>query len=171
MIDLRTLKRHLKVDANQTIDNELIVEMLEAAVAYMQNETGRYFGPLAEFTTVLSPRGWSPLWLQGIPVIDDDYLTFELESRATVSEAWEAVDAADYETDGQQLIPSVFWAPASRTLRATYTAGYAEGAEPADVRGAVRQLVTQMYQHRLPVEAVVDDSVRAVIRAHRITVV
>lgn len=171
MIDLRTLKKHLKVDTDQTVDDDLIVEMEQEAVAYMQNETGRYYGPLVEFTEILSPRGWAPLWLQGIPVVDDDYLEFTLERRATSLEAWGAVESTEYELDGQRLIPTVFWRAAERTLRATYWAGYAENDEPADVRGAVRQLVTRMYQQRLPAVVEVDDTVRQVVRAQKIVIV
>lgn len=171
MIRLSELKDHLKIDADQTAEDPLLVDMEAAAVAYMENETGRYFGPVATFVEILSPRGYLPLWLEAIPITTDDYPDFLLERRSAISGEWGEVDDSEYEVEGQRLFPATSWTPAQRTLRASYTAGYAENAEPADVRGAVRQLTTRMYQMRLPTVTEVDDSVREVVRSHKITVV
>lgn len=177
MISLADLKLHLKVDADQTDDDTLIVEMEQAAVAYLQNETGRYFGPAAEIVEVLSANGWASIWLQAAPITDDeDYYPFVLEQRATPSGDWEVIESTDYEVDGYRLYPLKYWTPGRRTLRATYyAAGYDEGAEPADIQQAVRELVTKMYKHRKPIVeggvAELPFGVADVIRAHRIIVV
>lgn len=174
MIPLRDLKRHLKVDADITADDPLIVEMEQAAVAFMQNETGRHFGGSGEIVEVLSSNGWASIWLSAAPEIDDDYLPFLLERRSGPSGEWEAVDANDYDVDGYRLYPLTYWTPGRRTLRATYySAAYAEGAEPPDVQQAVRELVTRMYKVRLPQVDVADvpAGVRDIIRAHRVIVV
>lgn len=176
MIPLRDLKLHLKVDPDVTTDDTLIVEMEQAAVAFMQNETGKYFGQSGEIVEILSANGWASIWLQAAPMIDDDYYPFVLEQRATPSGEWEVIADSDYEVDGYRLYPLTYWTPGRRTLRATYYSdAYAEGAEPPDVQQAVRELVTRMYKHRLPfVEgSVLTDlpaSVRDVIRAHKVVV-
>lgn len=175
MIRLVDLKRHLKVDPDQTADDTLIVEMEQAAVAYLQNATGCYFGPVAEISEVLSANGWASIWLQGPPILDDEDRPFALERRTYPAGAWEAVESADYEVDGARLYPLVYWSPALRSLRASYWAGYAEGAEPPDVQQAVRELVAKMYDHRKPiVEGSVSElpfGVQRVIRSHRVIVV
>jgi hypothetical protein len=175
MIALRDLKLHLKVDPDQTSDDTLIVEMEQAAVAYLQHQTGCYFGPVGEVTEVLSANGWASIWLGAIPLVGDDYQPFALERRSYPAGAWDAVDTADYEVDGGRLYPLTYWTPGRRTLRATYWAGYAEGAEPPDVQQAVRELVAKMYDHRKPiVEGSVAElpyGVRQTIHAHRVMVV
>jgi hypothetical protein len=177
VIPLQDLKLHLKVDADVTADDTLIVAMEEAAVAYLQNETGRYFGESGEITEILSANGWASIWLQAAPITDDeDYFPFLLERRSTPSGDWEVVDSTDYEVDGYRLYPLSYWTPARRTLRATYySSAYAEGAEPPDVQQAVRELVTRMYKYRLPfvegsVLADLPGSVADVIRAHKVVV-
>lgn len=171
MISLKDLRRHLIIDDDLVSDDGLIVQMEEAAVAYLQNETGRYFGPLAEITEVLSSNGWAPIWLRAAAIPDSVETPVLIERRSFPNGAWETVPATDYEIDGQRLYPLAFWIPGVRTLRATYWAGYAEGAEPADVQQAARELVTRMYEKRLPTVSDVSDSVREVVRANRITVV
>lgn len=174
MIGLRDLRLHLKVDPDQTTDDTLIVEMEQAAVAYLQNQTGRHFGGQGEITEVLSSNGWASIWLQAAPEIDDDYLPFLLERRTTPSGEWEVVPATEYEVDGYRLYPLAYWTPGRRTLRATYySAGYSEGAEPADIQEAIRRLVTKLYTKRAPTvgEADIDDFVRSTIMAHRVVVV
>lgn len=175
MIDLATLKLHLKVDPDITVDDPLIIAMEEAAVAYIQNETGRYYGESGEITEVLSAFGWGPITLQTAPEPDSIYTPITVEKRTLLSGDWEVVDAADYEIDGNRLFPRVFWTPGARTIRITYTGGYDEGAEPADIQQAVRELVARMYKYRLPfvegsVLAELPASVSDVIRAHRVVV-
>lgn len=175
MISLPLLKAHLKVNEDETADDALIVEMEEAAVAFMENETGKYFGELSEITEVLSANGWAPIWLRATPLADSDDTPVLLESRTYPNGSWAEVAATDYEIDGQRLYPLAYWIPGSRTLRLTYWAGSDVGGEPADVRQAVRELVTRMYEKRMPyVDSSVVDlvaGVREVIRAHRVQVV
>lgn len=177
MIPLAVLKRHLKVDDDIVADDELIKGYEEAAVQIMQNETGRFLGALGEVTELLSGNGWAGIWLQGSPIIDEDYSPFVLERRNGPGGTWEAVPSTDFEVDGYRLYPLAYWAPGLRTLRATYTAGYAEDDdEPADIRQAVRELVSKMYEHRKPFVAgtTIADlpySVQEIIRANRVIVV
>lgn len=176
MISLTDLKLHLKVDPDQTADDSLIVEMEQAAVAYLQNQTGKYLGASGEITEILSANGWASIWLQAAPITDDeDYFPFLLERRNTPSGDWEVVESTDYEVDGYRLYPLTYWTPGRRTLRATYySTGYAEGDEPADIQQAVRELVTKMYKHRKPIVeggvAELPFGVADTIRAHRIVV-
>ena len=174
MIRLADMKKHLKAE-DHTADDDLIVEIEQAAVAFIQNETGRFFGGIGEITEVVSANGWASIWLQAEPIMDDpDYMPFTLERRVLGS-GWGAVGATEFEVDGYRLYPLTYWTPGHRTLRATYWAGYDEGAEPADVQQAVKELATRMYERRSAmVEGSVSEmpfSVRDVIRAHRVVVV
>jgi hypothetical protein len=176
MIALAELKKHLKVDEDQTNEDALIKGYEEAAVAIMESETGCYFGPVAQISEVVSGNGWGPIYLRGEPVTDDEYDPFALERRESQGVEFGAVVATDYEIDGRALYPLAWWTPAQRNLRATYTAGYAENEEPQDIRQAVRELVTKMYEHRAPmvvgtIVAELPYSVQQVIRAWRKVVV
>lgn len=161
MIGLQDLKLHMKVDAADRADDELILEMERAAVDYLEMETGRYFGPVAVITEALSPRGYAPLYLRTAPFISEEYPAPTVESRARGG-AWGP--EADYEIEGDRLIPTTYWAPGERLIRVTYSGGYSEGDGPPAVRAAVRSLVTRMYQTRTSLP-VADAEVREVIRA------
>jgi hypothetical protein len=119
-----------------------------AAVAYVERYTGRYFGAVAEIVETLDGSGADVLWLRETPAATPAIL---VESRA--SDTWETVDLDDhpYETDGRQLYLSGGWTYGRRNVRVTYTAGYAAGEEPADIRQVVMELVAKMYQFRTPV--------------------
>lgn len=177
MISLAALKEYLKIDEDETADDDLLEEMEEAAVSIIENETGRYFGPVVELVETLSGNGWAPIWLRADPLEEGEYVQpFALELRAFPDGTWESVADTDFEVDGGRLYPLVYWTPGRRTLRATYWAGYETGSEPADIQQAVRELVAKMYHHRLPFAvgttiAELPYSVQQIIRANRVTVV
>jgi hypothetical protein len=176
MIELKVLKRQLKIDDDQIADDGLILQMEAAAVTFMQNETGLYFGPVSEITDVLSSNGYAPIWLHGTPLLGDEYMPFSLERRSSPAGTWEVVATTDYEVDGARLYPLTYWLPARRNLRATYWSGFEETEEaPADIRQKVRELVTLMYEHRQPfIDGTITTAVFGladVIRANKVTVV
>lgn len=183
MIILSALKEYLKVDEDETADDLLILEIEQAAIAYLQNETGRYWGPIVELTETLSGNGWAPVWLQADPITQDDadypndYPPLALELRSFPNGTWSTLEqGTGYEVDGGRLYPLTYWTPGRRTLRAVYWAGFEDGEAPADIQQAVRELCVRMYDHRSPVVsgtvvAELPFSVREIIRAHRVPTV
>jgi hypothetical protein len=172
MIPLHLLRSHLNIDADLTEDDQLIIQMEAAAVEYVQNETGRYFGPIALLTDVLYGYAGAPLWLRATPIMDDDERPFLLEEFA--GDVFTPLTAGEYTVAGARIYPVRRW-QTHRMLRATYWGGYLPGDEPADVQQAVREIVTRMYERRLPYidESTLDliGGAREVIRAHKVMVV
>lgn len=120
-------------------DAEQIEDLLEAAIAHVENETGMRFSTSGEVTETITWGGW-PLALRGTVDTEAD---FTLEQWAGTD--WEAVDASAYYVDGSFVRPAgtsySFGAGPNRRFRVTYTTGYVEGLQPAPVRLAVRMLV------------------------------
>jgi hypothetical protein len=151
MIDTETLKAHLRLDPDETIEDALLDEYEAAAVAYVERYTGRYFGPPAERVDYLEGTGAREMWLSeeptGVVVVVSD----EVE-----------VEAEDFTVRGRRLRHASAWGLSAypTDVVATYSAGYAAGEEPADIRVAVMELVGKMYKYRTPI---VTDAVSAEI--------
>lgn len=172
MIPLEVLKLHIRTaDPDATIEDGVLQQYEEAAVAYVERATGRYFGPPAERVEILDPSGADVLWLAEAPIADP------AEGRETVvaerrGAEWTDLDAEEtpYELDGRQLYREGGWARGRRSVRVTYWAGYSAGNEPADIRQAVLELAALYYEERLPVgemTAEVPHGVREIINRHR----
>ena len=139
MIPLHVVAQYLRVeDASQA---DLIEELERAAVAFVERETGRYFGPAQVVTEFFSGVAGRAILLRDEPT---GTVTVE-ESTGT---GWVAV--TDYTRRGRFLYHTVAWSPYV-DIRVTYQRGYAEGQEPGDIRGAVMQMVAHLYENRLPV--------------------
>lgn len=149
MISLDELKLHLKAE-DTTADDELIADIEQSAVAFMENETGEYYGPVVELTDEFMAGHSGPYYLRATPVLDDPGQPFTIERRYSFGEAYEVVPSTEYEIVGRRIFLAQ-WADPPRSLRVSYYGGYAEGDEPAEVRLAVRELVTKMYEQRSPV--------------------
>lgn len=122
-------------------DDWLLSEM-ESALAFLQRETHRYFGPLQDRTDYLRPtrEGW--LWLTQDPASTDIMVV----KRVAWSPDGDEVDAEDYEVRGRQIILHT-GARGGSEYEVWYPVGYGapdyEGAGglPADIRKAVLMLI------------------------------
>lgn len=143
MITLEELIDWLKAEEE---DSDLIEDLLEAAVAHVENETGMRFGTSGEVTETITWGGW-PLALRGTVDTEAD---FTLER--WTGETWETLEASAYYVDGAFVRPTGTFSPLLTQhpirYRATYTTGYVEGLQPAPVRLAVRMLVAHWYENR-----------------------
>jgi hypothetical protein len=137
-----------------TDDHDAVLTAVEAAVvAFVEGHTGRWFGAPAEFVGRFS-GGVGVLWLAETPAADPAPV---VETNDTGG--WVAVDGDDYEVDGAALHHTgTGWPRGVRNIRVTYTAGYAPGEEPADIRGAVLDLVALRYR-RLGKEGLSGESI------------
>lgn len=138
MIPVPELRDYLRLDHLE--DDYLLEQVERAAVAYVERETGRYFGPREEGTEHLAGTGTSALWLADEPAGPVEVVN---------SYDWPVVD---FTVHGRRLHRVAGWATTS-CYAVTYERGYEEGEEPADVRLAVMQLVALMYEYRSPVLA------------------
>lgn len=132
----------------------LLVGLEERAVATIERETARHFGPVATHVETLVGDGTRKLRLRERPT----EIT-SVEERQRPGDAWtEVTDTAD---DGWELsTPPRLPTPSSLLrkngipwrrgyeYRVTYEFGYAEGEEPSDIRQAVMDIVAVKYQER-----------------------
>lgn len=149
MIELDDLRTVLK-DPDHAED-EYIRALETAAVAYVEKQTGKYFGTAADATEVVSGTGTADLWLPG-PVAS----VTSVAERAFAGDDDTAVAAADddgYVVRGDRLVRKGggVWARGYE-----YEVAYSRGAEaaPADIQEAVRKLVVLWFSRRLPVSDV-----------------
>lgn len=152
MIAIADLRNALRVeDDTPAAENDLIRDYERAAVAFVERDTGRYFGPAVERTDYFTAYGQPVLWLENTPA-----------GAVTVTSDGTAVDAADFETRGRRIVREGGWGDYRRPVEiaATYTAGGTVpdpvGAPdvweaPADIRNAVRMLTGHWYENRIPV--------------------
>lgn len=143
MITLATLKAHLGITTSA--DDAVLTALEQAAVEFVQNFTGRYFGPPDETTEIFDgvypSRALYPLEVPfGTPAP-------VLESRNS-DNTWTAIDPVDYELIGSGFYPLSDFPTGTRNIRITYTRGYEAGEEPADIRAAVINIVGAMYSAR-----------------------
>lgn len=160
MIALVDMKWHLKVEHDD--DDDLIRQYEASAVTFMQDMTGRYFGPPEVVTEYLSPNGKAVTLLLRNPALASDIsaspaIAAPLVETRVDATTYEVVAAADYVVEGDQLtlLTGIPWTGGRRQVRVTYWRGYEPGAEPADVRVAVMQITAILYEHRLPVQELV----------------
>lgn len=149
MIGLAELKLAIRhaLDPDDDTEDAYLEQLEAAAVEAAQRWTGRDFGDASERTEYLPGAGTGELWLAEEPT-----------GPVVVTEAAYAGGGAtaveDFVLRGRRLVRTsggVWWIGCE--YAATYTAGYAAGEEPADIRLAVCQLVGHWYENREPVMA------------------
>jgi hypothetical protein len=138
---------------------EVVAELERAAVAYVETQTRRYFGPLISHTEVVRGNGSSSLYLAhyGVDSAPDD--EYDLVVAVVDERQYPGNDpntVEDYELralDGETVLMRHAGAPWIRGYEytVTYTRGYVAGEEPADIRQVVINLVKAAW------ESVTDD--------------
>ena len=142
MIDPDVLLDYLGAQPEQ---EELVMAMEAAAVAMLERQTGRYFGPVRDQEVVLSGDCGRTLYLEG-PVVLGSVVS--VDERYYIGAEPNAIelDASDgYVVRGDRLLRAggLGWC---YEYTVAYEQGYARGEEPADVREAVKQLTRWQYQ-------------------------
>lgn len=138
-------------------ENAYVKQLEAAAVALIERETGKYYGPVRTRTEIAIGTGFGTLQLVG-PVALDVYGVAQI---ASVNESqYAGGTASEIVADGSGgfiVRESVLYRRSGGFWRSgyeyvvVYEQGYAEGEEPADIRQAVMQLVALWYEARLPV--------------------
>lgn len=180
MISLDLLRIALKEPDHA--EDDYILELESAAVAYIENQTGRYYGPERTRTEVVVGGGRSTLYLEG-PILLDAYDAPHVVSvyEATYAGA-EQTEIVEGDDDGFVVREAVLHRKDGRAwlrgyeYEVEYLQGYAAGDEPGDIRKAVVDLVMLWFNIRLPVALgtvapEVPHNVSAIIQAHRRMVV
>lgn len=171
-IDLVTAKQHLRVDADLTGDDTLILAYITAAREYAEHEAGRTFvssqwqlvmdafpggvGGLIPSGVMTTP--WSlpaqAVQLERGPLISVGSITYTAMDGTTAT-----MPPADYAVDLTGPIPRItpgfgkVWPiplPQIGAVRITYTAGYGTTAAevPACVKAWMLTRIASLYEHR-----------------------
>lgn len=146
MISLEELKIWLEVASDDSSFDTVLTQLEEAAVAFVQRKTGRYFGPVGQVTERLRGSGGERLWLAEAPT-SDPTVVLEYASPGADPVTIDAADAAGFlvrkatgptDTNDGWLVRKggAVWDPC-REYEVTYQRGYQEGQEPADIRQVV----------------------------------
>lgn len=144
MIPVDELVEYCKAD---DADYDRIEKLRDAAIAFVNEPGGRYFGATAEITENIIWRGGT-FALANEP---QGAVTFTRWDGST----WAEVDSTGFIIDGR-LVYGYGLSSVNRTgdvhLRATYDAGYEEGfdgeyAAPEDIKQWVRMQVAFWYRH------------------------
>lgn len=139
MISLIDLKVYLGVTG--TADDALLTAMEVRAVAWVERQTDRYFGPAIEVTETLSGSGLPWLYLREPPAATPA-IVIDLDAGS----GFVVVDPGDYGLEDTTVYHDTLWPTGYRNIQATYTHGYAPGAEPGDIRQLVMDLVAYIYR-------------------------
>lgn len=166
MISVDELVEYVRADE---ADYDRIEYLRDAAVAYINEPGGRYFGPTATITETI-------VWRGGVFQLANTPLGALTITRANGA-AWDAVDTTGWIIDGRLVYGYGITAPTTGAahFRVSYEAGYAPGfdgayAAPDDIKQAVRMLVAHWYRHPEAVGETteeVDWAVSAILRKYR----
>lgn len=169
MISVDELVEYCKADE---ADYDRIEALRDAAVAFINEPGGTYFGPTAEITEDV-------IWRGGAFALGNEPTGGEITvTMHDGTSAFAAVDVTGFVVQGRLVYGYGLSAPqlgTARHLKVTYTAGYAEAfdgsiAAPEDVRQAVRMLVNHWYKHPEAVGDTTDEvafAVSAILRKYR----
>lgn len=180
MIALSLLKTAMRA-SDTTDEDAYLLELEAAAVAHIQNMTGRYYGAAAAVTQQVIGGGHERLWLAEPAAT----LPVSVKERSGAGADEITITAAN--SDGYEfrhgsmaLVRKAGVWGQGYEYEVTYTRGYAQtgnGAEasiaaPPEVREAVMILATWWYEQRIPaalgtVAPEVENHLRSILRQKR----
>lgn len=143
MVSVGELKQTLGITG--AAEDDYLAELEAAAVQFVETQTGRYFGAVREVTEYRTAAGNS-LFLS-----DEPTGTVTVMRRSSATATAEAVAADQFAVRGRRLVNPAGWGWYEYEI--TYDAGYAPGAQPEDIRDAVRDLVALAYRTRAGVQS------------------
>lgn len=133
----------------EPLDEPHLQELVDAAIAYIEGRTGRYFGPVTETTEYLRGTGTPSLYLRSLPT------TAETANEITVTEqkrpggTLTTLDDGDFTLRRGRRVASLDRASGVWLLGYEYVVsfshGYAVDALPADIEKLVLFLVKRDF--------------------------
>lgn len=141
MISVAQVRAILCTDPNQDV---ILARLIEEATATLGRALLEYLGPVGAFVEVRDVKccaGAFKATLDRLPIA-----VSLVEQRRSPFLAYEEVDAENWAVVGRDLISRSGFIPGAGALRVTYTAGYAVGEGPAELRALVEALVISKYR-------------------------
>lgn len=154
MISVAEMKKHLNIE-HITADDAYLADLEATAVAVVERWTGKTYPASAERTQYVRGLGIDSIWLAHEPTLSDPIVAEDMtvtERSAPGGEGTVLTVAEDFVVRGTALVRVGGYWTAGYEYEVTYTSGYGPGAEPEDVRGAVRDMVALWYTNRTPSE-------------------
>lgn len=138
----------LALDITDTAQDVKLTALIDRLTEVMERELHWYFGPARERTDVMCGTGTPKMFLGG-PFLDvtDPYADgFLLECRSYVGDAWETVDAGEYEQRGRRIVRADgwVWLRGVDNFRATYNEGYEE--VPGEIEQLALETIASIYR-------------------------
>lgn len=134
-------------------DVPLIEDMRDAAIAFIESQTNRYFGPVTSHTEWLRGNGTRSLWLSASPILEDPLtitVTEYTHAGATGSVVVEdgstgfSIRNHGTETELVRLGGGGVWTN-GYDYAVTYSRGYADDQGPKDIEHVLIELVRNRY--------------------------
>lgn len=145
---LADLKRALGLEASYTDDDELLVDLENQAVAFVESQTERTWGEPAQRTVFINGLGVRTLYLPGhiqAAAGPGSIVTVRQRSMASPGD-WEVADETMFERRGDTLIRIDVprWSHLGE-YEVTFTDGYTLGQAPKDIQALIIDLVSIAY--------------------------
>lgn len=142
MYDLASVKAWLGLPAAaDPVDDPILTDLMARALDAVQRELDWYFGTSRATEEILNGTGLRSLWLRQPPLAG-----VVVSDRTTVGDAWELVDAADYELGGRGLFNEGDWTRGVRNYRVAYEEGFA--TMPGDIEQLLLDVVNAKWRGR-----------------------
>ena len=150
MIGLEELKDYLGITDADTSEDAVLVELEANALAFIETQTGRYFGPPAEYEEIVEGIGVRRLWLSDVPIVSD----YQEDLVEVLERRYAGADETALTIDTDFLVriagrtawlartgDTGKWA-SGYEYTLTYYRGYEPGSEPGDIRQLILDLVS-----------------------------
>ena len=125
-------------------DDEILQQLIDRTVDFVQRELDWYFGAPRAATEILDGTGTNLITVRQF-IVNSSVVVSE---RDTVGEAWETVDTDDYEfrVGERGLYHASEWTAGKRNYRVQYTEGFE--TMPGDIEQLILDLVTSRWNNR-----------------------
>lgn len=153
MIPEDVLVAYLGIDPDDTDAVALAVDFADRMLAWVENQTQRYFREPKEFVERLSGDGTTALWIREMPVMDGESVPEPVLSvEVRKGGMWDLVseddyDLIDYLPVGPHLLEHVTrWPIGRRNIRVIYESGY--DRLPGDIEQLILEVTGHTYRER-----------------------
>lgn len=150
-VSLDDVKDRLGVTGSD--DDATLTDLGEGLFAWMERETGRKLNGSGSVSYYVNGPGSPILWLH-----DPDPTSLTISERDSVTaKTFTEIGSVDYEVDGRKvhrigtssgISQTSVWPRGVRNLKVEYTAGYADGELPSDLRSLFLALMQALWNVR-----------------------
>lgn len=149
-LDLESIRNWLKID-HQDYD-DVLIDLTVRMQAWVGHQAGRYFGPVAPHSEVLSGRDYSEIWLNDVPIKGHTVpikVVVSLTTLVVGDTTSTLFEDTDFTVDGRRLIrKNWIWPWGENNLTVEYHRGYEAGKLPPDIEQLILDLIAKKWRGR-----------------------